>query len=108
MPADAEGAGVAPVDPDRPFVDGTRTSSDDLRAEVDALTVDGRTGDKRVEELRADVAGTVVELSARLDRGRARRAALAKRLALGAAAAVSVFLVLRRRGAARRRNGKMP
>lgn len=102
MTGDAQGAGAAPVDPDRPFVDGTGTSSDELRAEVDARTGTG-TGD--VDELRADVAGTVVELAARLDDVRARRDDVL-RIAVGAVAAVVALLLVRR--AAQRRNRKMP
>jgi ElaB/YqjD/DUF883 family membrane-anchored ribosome-binding protein len=63
--ADEEaGVGAAPVAADRPVVDGTSVSPDQLRAEVEQTQdIDTRP----VEELRADVADTVQELSARLD-----------------------------------------
>jgi hypothetical protein len=58
------GVGAAPVAADRPVVDGTSVSPDELRAEVQQ----GQGPEpRRVEELRADVADTVQELSARLD-----------------------------------------
>jgi ElaB/YqjD/DUF883 family membrane-anchored ribosome-binding protein len=63
--ADEEaGVGAAPVAADRPVVDGSSVSPGELRAEVEQTQdVDTR----RVEELRAEVADTVQELSARLD-----------------------------------------
>ena len=63
--ADEEaGVGAGPVAADRPEVDATSVSPDELRAEVEqARAVEPQ----RVEELRADVADTVQELSARLD-----------------------------------------
>jgi ElaB/YqjD/DUF883 family membrane-anchored ribosome-binding protein len=63
--ADEEaGVGAGPVAADRPVVDATSVSPDELRAEVEqGQEVEPR----RVEELRADVADTVQELSARLD-----------------------------------------
>jgi hypothetical protein len=63
--ADEEAAvGVGPVAADRPVVDGTGVSPDELRAEVEQAQ---GPEPRRVEELRADVADTVQELSARLD-----------------------------------------
>jgi ElaB/YqjD/DUF883 family membrane-anchored ribosome-binding protein len=63
--ADEEAAvGAGPVAADRPVVDGTSVSPDELRAEVEQAQ---GPEPRRVEELRADVADTVQELSARLD-----------------------------------------
>ena len=56
--------GPGSVAADRPVVDGAAPSPEQLRAEVDQLADPDR---QRVEELRADVAATADELSARLD-----------------------------------------
>jgi predicted phage gp36 major capsid-like protein len=63
---DSRDAGVPSggVAADRPVVDATDTSPQELRAEVDELRDPER---QRVEELRAEVAQTAEELSARLD-----------------------------------------
>lgn len=58
------GVGAGPVAADRPVVDATSVSPDELRAEVEQAQV---ADPRHVEELRADVADTVQELSARLD-----------------------------------------
>jgi hypothetical protein len=110
--------GPGPVAADRPVVDGATTSPDELRAEADELGAPDR---RRVEELRADVAATADELSARLDvparvrAGKDRatadlRAASAEALehpgvlgAAGAAVLLVVALLLRRRARRRRR-----
>lgn len=57
-------AGPGPVAADRPLVNGTGTSSEELRARIGQLQDADR---QRVEELRAEVAETAEELSARLD-----------------------------------------
>jgi ElaB/YqjD/DUF883 family membrane-anchored ribosome-binding protein len=64
---------VPPLAPDRPVVDGTEKSSEEIRAEVDQLAADEQ---RRVDELRAEVGDTVGELAARFDvpaRARAKR-----------------------------------
>lgn len=61
---DAEPAAAVPVAADRPFVDGTEKSPEEIRAEVEVLSEE-RLQD--VEELRADLGDTVEELAARLD-----------------------------------------
>jgi MYXO-CTERM domain-containing protein len=60
---------VAGVAPDRPVVDGSRMSAEELRAEVEQLQDADRDGVEalRVEELREEVGETVGELAARLD-----------------------------------------
>ncbi|HWM56362.1 MAG TPA: hypothetical protein VNO83_00900 [Pseudonocardia sp.] len=106
--------GPGPVAADRPVVDGATTSPDELRAEADELGAPDR---RRVEELRADVAATADELSARLDvparvRAGKDRATADLRAAsaearehpgvLGAAAVLLVVALLLRRRARRR------
>ncbi|MCW2716695.1 hypothetical protein [Pseudonocardia sp.] len=54
----------APIAPDRPVVDGTATSSDQLRAEVEQESGECRA---QVEELREEIAGTATELMTRLN-----------------------------------------
>lgn len=69
------GASADPIAPDLPFVDGTRVSSAELRAEAKALDVD-TDAQVRIEEARRELAATVGELADRLDvpaRSRARR-----------------------------------
>jgi hypothetical protein len=69
----ADGSAVSAVAPDRPVVDGTKVSADELRAQVEVLDDDTRA---RVEELREQVGDTVGELAKRLDvpaQWRARR-----------------------------------
>src|ERR1700710_1361316 len=60
----ADGSAVSAVAPDRPVVDGTNVSADELRAQVEVLDDDTRA---RVEELRGQVGDTVGELARRLD-----------------------------------------
>ena len=60
--------GSVPVARDRPYVDGTAATSEELAAEVAAEVAE--LGDERrreAEALRAEVAATVAELAARLD-----------------------------------------
>jgi hypothetical protein len=107
--------GPATVAADRPVVDGTSTSSQELRDEVEQL----RAADpQRVEELRAEVAATAEELAARVDvpaRLRASKQQAADRLRVvaertreqpvalaGAAVLLVLVVVLRRRRAGRR------
>jgi hypothetical protein len=101
-------ADVAPVAADRPFVDGTRVSSAELRAEMDA-----HIGDDRVEELRAELGGTVTELVARLDKPiRAGRTTVAgaRRVLVAGVAAVLVLVLVRQTGrfVRLRRSGSRP
>ena len=103
-----------PVAADRPVVDGTSMTSQELRDEVEQL----RAADsQRVEELRADVAATAEELAARADvpaRLQATKDRAADRLRVvlekareqpalvGAAGLVVLVVVLRRRLPGRR------
>ncbi len=59
----------APVDPDRPYVDGAATSPEELRAEVDRETANELTTEhqERVDAARDDLAATLTELHGRLD-----------------------------------------
>ncbi len=100
---------VPPVVPDRPYVDGSAKSPDELRTEARELADERR---DHIEELRAEVGATVGELAARLDvpaRVRARKDRTVDEVrerpgAVGGAAAAAVALVLllvvlrRRRG----------
>lgn len=114
-----EDAGVSagPVAADRPVVDGTTASPEQLRAEV-AREQD--LDQRRVEELRAEVAETAEELSARLDvparvRAKGEQAAVRLRtardtalehpgpLAAGAALLALLVIVRRRRSGGRGR-----
>lgn len=93
-------AAVPPPADDRPVVDGTAMSPEELRAEVAKLTDERRA---HVDEQRERVGDTVEALAARLDGG-ARRAG--RRLVTGVGAAVAAATVLllvlarRRRGTA--------
>jgi MYXO-CTERM domain-containing protein len=105
----ADSGAVSAVAPDRPVVDGTKVSADELRAQVEVLDDDTLA---RVEELRGQVGATVGELAKRLDvptRWRARREQLVDTVRTGAldgartpavlalAALVLVAVVRRRR-----------
>jgi uncharacterized protein DUF3618 len=59
----------APVDPDRPYVDGAAASPEELRAEVDRETASELTAEhqERIDAARDDLAATLTELSGRLD-----------------------------------------
>ena len=57
-------AAAGAVAADRPVVDGSTVSAEELRAEVDR---DREPDQQRVQELRAEVAGTAEELAGRLD-----------------------------------------
>lgn len=61
-PGSAEAA--VPLAPDRPYVDGTTASPEELRAEVERLRDEDR---QHVDELREEVGDSVAELAARLD-----------------------------------------
>jgi hypothetical protein len=63
--ADLSDADAAPpLDPDRPYVDGSSASPEELRAEVERLRLDER---QHVDDLREEVGDSVAELAARLD-----------------------------------------
>jgi hypothetical protein len=89
-----------PLDPHRPYVDGTAASPQQLRAEVDQLSEEHV---QRVEAARDDLAATLTELTNRLD-PRPRAQDLGKRLVatirqpivLGSAAALALLVVLLR------------
>jgi hypothetical protein len=71
---DADGPGVEKVPPlaaDRPFVDGTAASSEELRAEVERLTDEDR---QHVDELREELGDSVAALAEKLDVGARVRA----------------------------------
>jgi hypothetical protein len=57
------GAG-APLASDRPYVDGTTASPEELRAEVERLRDEDR---QHVDDLREEVGDSVAELASRLD-----------------------------------------
>jgi hypothetical protein len=58
------GGEVAPLAPDRPYVDGATASPEELRAEVEKLRDEDR---QHVDELREEVGDSVAELAARFD-----------------------------------------
>jgi transposase-like protein len=63
----ADGAdpdGVPPLAADRPFVDGTAASPEELRAEVDRLSNEER---QHVDDLREEVGESVAALASRFD-----------------------------------------
>lgn len=63
--ADEPGADVAPpLAADRPYVDGTAASPEELRAEVDRLSQEERF---HVDDLREELGDSVAELASRLD-----------------------------------------
>jgi ElaB/YqjD/DUF883 family membrane-anchored ribosome-binding protein len=55
---------VPPLAADRPYVDGTAVSAEELRAEVERLSDDDR---QHVDDLREEVVDSVAELASRLD-----------------------------------------
>jgi hypothetical protein len=61
---DAESPTTAPVAPDRPVVDGTAKTPDEIRAEIAELS-DERL--QHVEEVREELAESIEEIAARLD-----------------------------------------
>ncbi|MEU7811572.1 hypothetical protein [Pseudonocardia sp. NPDC049154] len=97
-----------PQEDDRPVVDGTRATPEELRAEVERLTDERR---QEADELREDIGATVHELAGRLDvpaRTKARlrsvpTAAWAGVAGAAAFAAGLVVLLKARRTAPRRR-----
>jgi hypothetical protein len=89
-----------PVDPDRPYVDGTAASPEQLRAEVDQLSDEHV---ERVEAAREELAATLTELTGRLDPrphvqalGQRVVAAVRQPVVLGSAAALALLVVLLR------------
>ena len=56
--------GVAPLADDRPYVDGTAVSAEELRAEVERLSNEEL---QHVDDLREEVGDSVAELAARFD-----------------------------------------
>jgi hypothetical protein len=91
---------VVPLDPHRPYVDGSAASPEQLRAEVDR-----HRGEEveRVEAARDELAATLTELSNRLDPrprvqdlGQRAVAALQRPVVLGPVAALLALVVLRR------------
>jgi len=56
--------GVAPLAADRPYVDGTAVSAEELRAEVERLSNEEQ---QHVDDLREEVGDSVAELAARFD-----------------------------------------
>jgi phage-related minor tail protein len=65
-PVKSEVDSAPPLDPDRPFVDGTTATPEELRAEVERLRT-GTEEQQHVAELREEVGESVAELAARLD-----------------------------------------
>lgn len=66
---DAEGTGAGdpdapPLAPDRPYVDGSAVSSEELRAEVERLSQEDR---QHVDDLREEVGDSVAALASRFD-----------------------------------------
>ena len=56
--------GVAPLAADRPYVDGTAVSAEELRAEVERLSNEEQ---QHVDDLREEVGDSVAELASRFD-----------------------------------------
>jgi transposase-like protein len=96
---------------DRPVVDGTRATPEELRAEVDRLSDERR---QEADELRDDIGATVHELAGRLDvpaRTKARVRTVPPAAWAGAAGAAAgatglVVLLRARRSASSRRRGR--
>lgn len=63
-PARPEANGLPPLADDRPYVDGTAASAEDLRAEVERLSNEER---QHVDDLREEVGDSLAELAARFD-----------------------------------------
>ena len=59
-----EANGVPPLADDRPYVDGSAVSAEELRAEVDRLSNEER---QHVDDLREEVGDAVAALASRLD-----------------------------------------
>jgi transposase-like protein len=59
-----EANGVPPLADDRPYVDGSAVSAEELRAEVDRLSNEER---QHVDDLREEVGDSVAALASRLD-----------------------------------------
>src|ERR687893_349201 len=59
-----EANGVPPLADDRPYVDGSAASAEELRAEVDRLSNEER---QHVDDLREEVGDSVAALASRLD-----------------------------------------
>jgi hypothetical protein len=62
--AHPETNGVPPLAEDRPYVDGTAASAEELRAEVERLSNEER---QHVDDLREEVGDSLAELAARFD-----------------------------------------
>ena len=62
--AEIDTGAAAPLAPDRPYVDGTTASPEELRAEVERLRDEDR---QHVDDLREEVGDSVAELASRLD-----------------------------------------
>ena len=62
-PDDADAA-APPLAADRPFVDGTAVSPEELRAEVERLSQEDR---QHVDDVRAEVGDSLAELASRFD-----------------------------------------
>jgi len=56
--------GVAPLAADRPYVDGTAVSAEELRAEVERLSNEEQ---QHVDDLREEVGDSLAELASRFD-----------------------------------------
>jgi len=56
--------GVAPLADDRPYVDGSAVSAEELRAEVERLSNEER---QHVDDLREEVGDSLAELASRFD-----------------------------------------
>jgi hypothetical protein len=63
-PAEVDTGAAAPLAPDRPYVDGTTASPEELRAEVERLRDEDR---QHVDDLREEVGDSVAELASRFD-----------------------------------------
>src|SRR5690348_9233871 len=62
--SDDDPAAAPPLAADRPFVDGTSMSAEELRAEVDRLSSEER---QHVDDLREELGDSVAALASRLD-----------------------------------------
>jgi hypothetical protein len=63
-PGRPETNGVPPLAEDRPYVDGTAATAEELRAEVERLSNEDR---QHVDDLREEVGDSLAELAARFD-----------------------------------------
>jgi uncharacterized protein DUF3618 len=104
---EADPAAAPPLAPDRPYVDGTAHTPDELRAEAAELADPDR---RAVDEARDELAATVGELAARLSPRNQARAAAGSLLdavrrppvLAGAGAALLLFVLTRWRRARHR------